>query len=94
MTELPRSDEPIQDRPRGTWKPLKLAEGGHSATVSCPKCGNVSTLEGHAITADGQVEPSVVCPWLVMECRECDWHDTIRLAGWGDYWQKQREAMT
>lgn len=93
MVELERSDEPIQDRPRGTWKPLRLAEGGESATVCCPRCGQVATLEDHTIAPNGDVGPSVVCPWPI-QCGNCDWHDTIRLLGWTEYWQKQKEKLT
>jgi hypothetical protein len=60
---------------RGTWKPLKTPRGP-SATVVCPTCGQVASLDGHGIHADGRVWPSLVCPF------GCPFHATVRLEGW------------
>jgi predicted RNA-binding Zn-ribbon protein involved in translation (DUF1610 family) len=29
----------------GTWKGLKLAEGGRSASFTCPQCGELSGVD-------------------------------------------------
>lgn len=67
---------PVRSRPRATWKPLKMADGTLSATVSCPGCGQVSALNSHAIGADGQVSPTLTCPY------RCGFHDHIALINW------------
>jgi predicted RNA-binding Zn-ribbon protein involved in translation (DUF1610 family) len=60
-----------------TWKGLKLANGGRSASFTCPKCGQTAVLIDHEINADGTVRPSVVCP-----TENCDFHEWIVLGGW------------
>lgn len=47
-----------------------------SAIVVCAN-GHSSTLDGHEISSDGLVSPSVVCPH-----EGCGWHEYIRLMGW------------
>jgi predicted RNA-binding Zn-ribbon protein involved in translation (DUF1610 family) len=65
------------DRRPGTWKRLSLAEGGISASITCPKCGVYGTLESHKIHKDGSVWPSVVCP------NDCGFHGmNVILDGW------------
>ena len=61
----------------GTWKGLKLSEGGRSASFSCPNCGQLGSLTNHEIHKDGLVTPSVVCP-----TEGCTFHDYIQLEGW------------
>lgn len=61
----------------GTWKGLKLAEGGRSASFTCPECHQLASLTDHTIEADGRVTPSVVCP-----TDGCTFHQFIQLEGW------------
>lgn len=67
---------------RGTWRPLKLADGRRSATVCCPKCGGSSTLEVHTIAEDGTVRPSLGCRWKLKGEPACGWHAWVKLDGW------------
>lgn len=50
-----------------------------SAIVICPNGHNCAIgifgITRHTIAADGEVNPSVVCP-------ECDFHEFVRLDGW------------
>jgi len=61
-----------------TWKGLKLAAGGRSASYTCPN-GHTGVLIDHTILPDGRVEPSLVCPH-----EGCGFHDFIWLNGWRD----------
>lgn len=49
--------------------------------IRCPSCRKESTLwstlGGHAIRRDGEVSPSVVCPFP-----PCTFHEFVRLDGW------------
>lgn len=54
--------------------------------MRCPLCLRCATLrttdaagnhEGHAVSEDGSVSPSVVCPYA-----PCAWHEFVRLSGW------------
>lgn len=69
MRQLPGSDAVP------SWKPLY---GGPqvSASFTCP-AGHKGVLLDHEISADGTVQPSVVCPQ-----DGCTFHDFVRLAGW------------
>ena len=69
---------PAKSRPAASWKHLQLAGGAASATVSCPGCGCVATLEDHTIAADGQVQPSLLCP------HRCGFYDHVLLKNWGN----------
>ncbi len=60
-----------------TWRPGKLTSGAVTVTASCPKCGRGCSLSQHAISASGEVTPSVVCPF-----GDCDFHDYIKLEDW------------
>lgn len=61
---------------RGTWR---ADAGGGPPWLCCPMCGGVGRLDdGHAITADGLVTPSVECT-----AERCGFHETVRLDGWG-----------
>lgn len=62
----------VVEEPEGSG--TKLA----TAAVSCPVCGEVASLRGHAIGAGGYVTPSLVCP------NDCGFHDFVQLAQWGD----------
>ena len=67
---------------KGHWRPALIQETGQrTATVSCPTCGNVSSLSGHEIAADGTVTPSLGCPWKIGDL-PCTFHDWIKLDGW------------
>ncbi len=70
---IPNGDSWTQ---RGVWKGGRL-DGKRTATVSCPECGRACSLSQHEIDAEGNVSPSVVCPY-----DDCDWHVWIRLEGW------------
>lgn len=48
-----------------------------SAWATCPN-GHTASLADHEIAADGTVSPSLVCPH-----ERCDFHDFVRLEGWG-----------
>lgn len=87
ILELPANHE-------GGWPPLRWrggvkADGTRTASVSCGN-GHISSLSGHTIKPDGQVDselgdvfPSLVCPWgQDMEHIECDWHENVTLVGW------------
>lgn len=83
MTAIPKNDpKDIWLRTPGRWRPATIQETGkRTATVSCPKCGNVASLSGHEVVVDGTVTPSLGCPWKVGE-KQCDFHDWIKLEGW------------
>ena len=61
----------------GTWKGLRLEDGGRSASFTCPICGQTGVLVDHEIKDDGSVHPSVVCP-----TEGCSFHEYIQLEGW------------
>jgi len=79
MLELPKGEVRFE---KGTWWPVTTgrnarSDGARSALVTCPLCGQPSSLDGHQIGVDGAVSPSLVCP------REgCTWHVWVRLEGW------------
>ncbi len=64
------------DHKKGTWKGLKLAAGGRSASFTCPACGLTGALTHHEIREDGVVLPSVVCPGT------CTFHEHLKLEDW------------
>lgn len=61
---------------RASWRLLK-ADDKTSALVTCAKCGRSCTLTQHTIADDGEVMPSLVCPY-----DNCDWHVFVKLVGW------------
>ena len=68
----------------GQWRPCNLLPARSSleptqrtANVSCPTCGQVASLSGHSIAADGMVTPSLVCPYP-----GCTFHEYVKLEGW------------
>jgi hypothetical protein len=71
MTGYPHNN----DHAPGTWKGLKT-EQGRKASFTCPNCGKIGSLADHDIGKNGEVNPSVVCPY------DCGFHEYIRLAGW------------
>ena len=48
-----------------------------TASMSCPDCGFVKSLSGHAINIDGIVVPSVVC-----SKNDCKFNEFVELEGW------------
>ena len=70
------------DLPNGTWRGFNR-DGHRAAYFRCPKCEFRAGLghdSNHAIAIDGAVSPSVVC-----DGDGCDFHEYIRLDGWGDF---------
>jgi hypothetical protein len=69
------------ETPRGHWATTKTATTdwkARSAFLTCPLCGEVAGLP-HAVTADGRVTPSVVCP----NGPKCPMHlSPVRLLEW------------
>lgn len=66
----------------GTWWPIRWPDHDGermTAHVCCPRCGRYTHLhpDYHAIDRDGNVTPSVICPF-----DSCDFHDFVRLDGW------------
>jgi hypothetical protein len=66
----------VEDRP-GRWRGV-VQDDKRTAIMSCPKCSGIASLNEHEIAAQGQVSPSVVCPF-----RGCTFHDHVLLEGWG-----------
>jgi len=60
----------------GQWKGARR-DGIRTANVSCPGCGKVASLSGHEIRPNGQVFPSLVCPF-----DGCGFHAWVTLKGW------------
>ena len=68
------------------WKPVRI-DGEPGAVFKCPKCGGEAVLGGevqpkldaggHTMDAEGNVSPSVVCPF-----DPCDFHQFVTLVGW------------
>ena len=76
MIELPKGD---WDH-RGTWHPsIARPNNGpviRNAIICCPTCGRDAPLSRHAISDDGAVTPSFVCP------DGCGFRDLIKLVDW------------
>jgi len=60
---------------KGTWKGAKWGPR-RTAIVSCPGCGQSTSISQHTIDADGKVTPSLVCPF------GCGFHDFVTLENW------------
>jgi len=58
--------------PRKDW----ARRDGGAVFVNCSGCGNRFGLD-HVVHADGEVEPSLVCPEP-----SCGFHGYVRLEGW------------
>lgn len=56
----------------GSWRGSQV----RSALVRCPKCRQECSLP-HKVESNGDVNPSVVCPY-----KECDFHEFVTLEGW------------
>ena len=56
----------------------------YTATMTCPNCGTLMSLENHSISADGTVSPSVVEPLNPKtKCpSSCGFHDFVKLEMW------------
>jgi hypothetical protein len=66
-----------ENREKGTYKPCRLEEGRLTANIICPDCGTMLCLNPHQVSADGTVNPSVVC--------DCGFHEYIVLCGFHEY---------
>lgn len=62
--------------PVGTYIRWLYLPGRWTAAFRCPGCGRAFCLAEHRIDADGQVSPSVVCPY------DCGFHVGMKLEGW------------
>lgn len=71
--------------PADRWRRVLSSRGPATALMDCPRCGREGLLDLHDIAPNGEVRPSVVCPHA-----GCDFHDFVRLDGWG--LAAQREA--
>ncbi|MBB6305593.1 hypothetical protein [Rhizobium leucaenae] len=70
--------------PAGHWAACHPStEHIFKAEVTCPR-GHRLTLKGHSISAEGQVQPSVVC-----RHSGCDFHEFVVL----DNWAQRRAAV-
>ena len=73
MTDFPQNN----DYGPGTWK--GLGDGlRRTASFTC-KNGHVCSLDKHTIGMDGDVFPSLRCPY-----EGCDFHEMLTLKGWAD----------
>lgn len=61
---------------KAEWRRGSKADGTKSATISCPGCGKIASLGDHTIMAEGDVFPSLVCPF------DCGFHQFVKLEGW------------
>ena len=63
---------------RGTWRRATITETGvKTAVVSCPLCGQSTSLSKHTIDRFGNVMPSLVCPIV-----SCKFHEYVILENW------------
>lgn len=77
-----RAASKLEGRMRpGEWRPL-IGSDGLSAMICCPECQKEATLTKHTIEANGEVRPSVVCPFGQVECPHCSFHVHATLVGW------------
>ena len=61
----------------GTWKGV-TGKADIKAVLRCPDCRHRQFLgEKHTVSANGDVNPSVVCPY-----DDCSWHVHITLLDW------------
>ena len=77
--------------PKKGWERVDQdGEGFEVVTLICPKCGKRSTLwspiAGHAISEEGMVSPSVVCPF-----EPCTYHEIVQRDGW-TFGARERKA--
>lgn len=61
-------------RAPGTWKP---ASGGGKANITCPECHGSMSLNHHAVSNEGLVSPSLVCP-----NHHCTFAEWVHLDAW------------
>lgn len=71
------------DAPGPWWKGcVGWPDGLKRATLRMP-CGHDATLgEGHRVSPEGVVTPSVVCPHKLPSGQPCSFHEWVTLAGW------------
>ncbi len=65
----------VSTRP-GEWAPARTEDGKDTVDITCPECGRIGSLGCHKISREGEVNPSVLCPFY------CDFHAMIRLEKW------------
>jgi hypothetical protein len=77
QTEIPHG------KGKGHWQRTLVDELGDNphwgALVWCPECGRVLFAKDHAISAGGQITPSLGHP---DDYPACPWHTHPRLVGW------------
>jgi len=74
ITESKRRDGVMA---KGEWRENHHpVSGKRSAVVCCPGCGRICSLFDHEIADDGEVSPSLDCPF------DCEFHDHAVLEGW------------
>lgn len=61
---------------KAQWKGGIVEDGKRTAIVSCPGCSQVASLSAHTIADNGDVDPSLVCPF------DCGFHEYVTLGGW------------
>src|SRR5437764_575494 len=75
--EISRFNQVTPKPPPGFWAPCHPATAAvFKASMTCPS-GHSLTLRNHWVSADGRVQPSVVCP-----ARTCSFHEFVRLRDW------------
>jgi DNA-directed RNA polymerase subunit RPC12/RpoP len=86
--------ESTQGRGKGQWWPR--TDG--AVTYYCDKCGQPMSLAAHTLSEDGEISPSVVCPYPLLakspwgevydarsptaDCKSCGFHNMLKLIGW------------
>lgn len=76
--------ESIRGQGKGEWWPTTTG----SATYYCAECGKPMGVAEYTIDDNGNLMPSVVCPWVLPEhasptinCK-CGFHNYVRFIGW------------
>lgn len=64
---------------RDRWGRGKKDDGSITALVKCPGCDRRASLSDHEIRHTGEVFPSLVCPY-----DGCEFHEFVKLEGWGE----------
>ena len=75
ITIIPRSYSILREKIEpGTWRTIN-----GQTQVRCPKCHRFARLTDHIIADDGEVIPSIRCPY---QAAGCIWHVRAYLAEW------------
>ena len=59
------------------WRGIKMTNGKRSASFNCPKCDGFISVTNHDISDNGEVNPSLVCPY-----DGCGFHEWVILENW------------